>query len=191
MTMPLPMRFLAAFLVALVLAAAPVPAQDYTSRRTGLQVDLPPEWEGPTLATEDGLPAYASYVFENANAESDLSGVVLRIDRVVGLDPVRRERWLRGQSEIGYHGARPVSALPPDHILFRPGTALLAKTSTTTSLVFFTVRDGAHYAVQVEAPTARFDALQVQMLNVARGVTLTGGPDAAARPVQRNARRNR
>src|SRR5690606_39617964 len=101
-----------AFLLALALPAS---AQTYAS---GLTVTLPEDWSGPETVDESEMPRTASYRYENTNAASALHGAVVHVERITGLNPMMQARWQQGRVPSGYPGARPVAALPRQHVPF-------------------------------------------------------------------------
>ena len=157
--------------LAALLLAAPALAQPQ-AYPSGLVVTLPEGWSGPAEVDEDGLPGLASYRFENANDASALHGAVLHVERLTGLNPVMRERWQQGRVPYGYHGARPVATLPapplPGAVGFR--TAREGRTGH----VYFLARGPVHWAIQVEAPAAVFDAHEAALRDLARALRLDG-----------------
>jgi hypothetical protein len=155
--------------LAALLAAAPALAQPQTFT-SGLVVALPEGWSGAAAVDERGLPGLASYRFENQNPQSPLRGAVLHVERLTGLNPMMRERWAQGRVPYGYHGARPVAALPAVPI---PG-AVGFRTEREGHLggVFFAVRGPVYWAVQVEAPEDVYAAHEGTLLDLARGLRL-------------------
>ena len=111
-----------AALAAVISGAAPVQAQAYRSEATGLQVVVPEGWDGTQAIDETALPGRATYRFE-ATAPA-LSGAVLVIERVTGLNPLAEERFRRGQVQFGYHGLRPTAGLPESAMVFGPGAGV-------------------------------------------------------------------
>jgi hypothetical protein len=79
-----------------------------------------------------------------------------------------RERWAQGRVPYGYHGARPVAALPAAPI---PG-AVGFRTERDGHLgdVFFAVRGPVYWAVQVEAPADVFAAHEGTLLDLVRAL---------------------
>ena len=128
-------------------AAPPVAETAYAFGETGLQVTLPPGWSGPSAADESRLPAHAVYTFAN-EVPGPLAGATLRIERVVGLNPVEQELWGQGRSTRGYGDARPVGpAAAP-----LPGLALEVAAGGRAGVIVFFQRGGAFWVAKAEAP---------------------------------------
>ena len=134
---------------------------------TGASVVLPGSWTGPVTIAETELPDYALYTARDVNPASPLSGVVLRVERVTGLNPLYRERWSKGQTTYGYHGATPVGpASVPE------GLGLEVAGPGTGGAVAFTQRGATLWAVAVEAPAATWAAHRSDVLAVLASVRL-------------------
>ena len=127
---------------------------------------LPPGWDGDVAADEAHLPAYALYTFENA--APGLEGAVLRVEQVVGLDPLERERWRTGAVRYGYHGLRPVgpAALPV------AGLSVEAAGAGRAGAVAFVQRGTTYWALHVSAPTAVWASHRPGLLAALAGVVL-------------------
>ena len=134
---------------------------------TGLRVTLPAGWNGPTEAL-DADPAYAAYAFRNALPGNSLSGAVLRVERVLGLNQLLRERWQRGQTSYGYHGTRPVGPI----VSPLPGLGLEVAGAGTGGVVVFLQRGPASWAVQIEVPEAVWATRRAEVLAVLADVTI-------------------
>lgn len=138
----------------------------YAFPATDLRVTLPAGWAGAHAAAD--AEQYAFYTFTNENAAHPLAGTVLRIERVQGLNQLLRERWQRGQTSYGYHGARPTGPLAAP----LPGTALELRGAGTAGAVVFFQRGVASWAVQIEAPAAVWAASRDEVLAVLTGVAV-------------------
>ena len=133
---------------------------------TGLRVTLPAGWGGPSSAAEGELPGYALYSFRETTPGHPLEGAVLRVERVVGLNPLLRERFDRGLTSYGYHGAVPTG---PASVPIR-GFGLEVEGPGTRGAVVFVGDRQAAWAVSVQAPGAVWAARRDAVLAV-----LTGG----------------
>lgn len=131
---------------------------------TGLRVTLPADWDGAAAADESALPAYALYTFEGGAA----GGALLRVERVVGLSPLERERWRTGAVRYGYHGTRPVGAIgvPVE------GLGLEVAGPGRGGAVAFVQRGGTYWALHVSAPAAAWETHRADLLAVLAGVQL-------------------
>jgi hypothetical protein len=161
-------------LLAALLVAAPAFAQQ--TYASGLSVTLPEGWEGPTEVDESGLPGRASYRFENRSETSPLIGTVLHVERVTGLNPVMRERWIQGRVPYGYHGARPIAPLSsspwPGAVGFR------TEREDFLGDVYFLVQGSVYWAVQIEAPATVFLANEETLRSLLRGLQITAASNA-------------
>ena len=164
-----------------VVEAAPLPFV-YDSRRTGLRVVFPAGWDGPVEIDETRLPGYASYRFTHA-AGSALDGVTVIVERIVGLNPIERERWRRGQTAYGYHGLRPTAAVDAERLPFGPATAFEATEGPTHALMVFTQRGEVFWTVHAAAPARTFTAHRGAITDALRGIGLSAdlveGPTAS------------
>jgi hypothetical protein len=134
---------------------------------TGASVTLPGSWTGPITVAEGELPDYALYVARNTNFASPLHGAVLRVERVTGLNALYRERWTKGQTTYGYHGASPVGPAPvPD------GLGLEVAGPGTGGVVAFTPRGATLWAVALEVPEAAWAAHRAEALAILASVRL-------------------
>ena len=134
---------------------------------TGAAVTLPGSWTGPVTLVEDELPDYALYTARNVNPASPLHGAVLRVERVTGLNALYRERWTKGQTTYGYHGASPVGpATVPE------GLGLEIEGPGTGGAVAFTQRGATLWAVAVEVPAATWATHRAEALAILAGVRL-------------------
>ncbi|MFN3595650.1 MAG: hypothetical protein ACK41D_00085 [Rubricoccaceae bacterium] len=167
LTLPL-LLALAAFAT---LFSPPADGQPFRSVRTGLTVHLPPDWHGATHIDEAGLPARASYVFA-ASDTAALAGATLHVERATGLNPLQQQRWVRGQGPAFMQDAQAVAAARPSEAVFAQATALEVRRGGARGLAYFLVHGGAHYAVLVQVPAGRFEALRGALAQVARGVRL-------------------
>lgn len=147
--------------------------------RTDLRVSLPQGWpEG--VADESRLPAYAQYTF-TAGAGA-FSGAVLRVERVVGLNPAEEQQWRGGQTPYGYHGARPVGALA------HAGDVLVAFETAGPGVKgasAFAQRGRTFWAVSVVAPEAIWAARRDEVVALLSLVTIPAGapvPGVVATP---------
>jgi hypothetical protein len=134
---------------------------------TGASATLPGSWTGPVTIAEGELPNYALYVARNANLASPLHGAVLRVERVTGLNALYRERWTRGQTTYGYHGASPVGPAP-----IPEGLGLEVAGPGTGGVVAFTQRGATLWAVALEVPEAAWAAHRAEALAILSGVRL-------------------
>ena len=144
-------------------AAAP---QVHLFGQTGLRVTLPPGWEGPVSALEAGLPDYAEYTFRNAAPGHPLEGAVLRVERISGLNALFRERFRRGQTTYGYHGAMPVGPAAT------PGSGFGVEVEgygVGGATAFAEGRSGM-WALSVQAPAAVWASRPGDVLAVLAGV---------------------
>ena len=134
---------------------------------SGLKVTLPPGWDGPVTAVDHGPPG-ERYAFRNATPGHPLAGAVLRVERVGGLDPLQRERWVRGQTTYGYNGTAPMGpTLAP-----LAGLALEVEGGGQGGAVVFTQRRGEMWTAQVVAPAATWRARRGEVLAALAGVSL-------------------
>lgn len=145
-------------------AAAPPTQTVYPFAATGLRVTLPADWNGDVTADEAALPAYALYTFEGG----ETAGVVLHVERVVGLNPLERERWRAGSVRYGYHGLRPVgaAALPVG------GLGVEVTGADRGGAVAFVQRDDAYWTVHVSAPAAVWAAHRAALEAALAGVQI-------------------
>lgn len=146
-TLPL-LLFLAAFTT---LGPPAVEAQDFRSSRTGLVVALPEGWEGSAAVDEEGLPSRALYTF-TAEASGPYAGAVLRVEQVHGLDPLARQRWMRGHGPALPSGLRPVAALDPSATPFSSAIGMATEGPGVRGALYLLARGPALYAVSAEAP---------------------------------------
>lgn len=134
---------------------------------SGLRVTLPPGWDGPAIASE-GDPGHATYAFQNTATGHPLVGASVRLERVSGLNPLLRERWLRGQTTHGYNGTRPVGpATAPI-----PGFAVEVEGPGLRGIAVFTQRDDGLWALQVVAPTALWEQRRDEVRALLAGIRL-------------------
>ena len=138
----------------------------YAFAATGLRVALPAGWAGTVAADEARLPAYALYTFE-ATAPG-LEGAVLRVEQVVGLNALERERWRTGAVRYGYHGTRPVgpAALPV------AGLGVEVSGGGRGGAVAFVQRGAAYWTVHVSAPAEVWAARRAELGAALAGVAL-------------------
>ncbi len=155
-----------AFLLALALPAS---AQTYAS---GLTVTLPEDWSGPETVDESEMPRTASYRYENTNAASALHGAVVHVERITGLNPMMQARWQQGRVPFGYHGARPVAALPREQVPFVRAAGVRTERDGRTGAVYFVTVGTTYWAVQVEVPDATAEADPDVLTTLARSVRL-------------------
>ena len=134
---------------------------------SGLNVTLPPGWDGPTTALDQGPPR-ERYTFQNAAPGHPLAGAILRVERVGGLNPLEREQWVRGQTTYGYNGTRPVGPASAP----AAGLALEVEGAGQAGAVVFAHHRGEMWALQVVAPTALWRARRAEVLAVLAGVAL-------------------
>lgn len=134
---------------------------------TGAAVTLPGSWTGPLTIVEDELPDYALYTARNANPASPLRDAVLRVERVTGLNALYRERWTKGQTTYGYHGASPVGPAPVPE-----GLGLEVEGPGTGGAVAFTQRGATLWAVAIEVPAAAWATHRAEALAILAGVRL-------------------
>ena len=134
---------------------------------SGLTVTLPPGWDGPATALDEG-PARERYTFQNAASGHPLEGAVLRAERVGGLNPLQREQWTRGLTTYGYNGTRPVGpAAAPI-----AGLALEVEGGGQGGVVVFAQHRGETWTVQVVAPAGVWHQRRADVLAVLGGVAL-------------------
>lgn len=160
-----------AALAAVISGAAPVQAQAYRSEATGLQVVVPEGWDGTQAIDETALPGRATYRFE-ATAPA-LSGAVLVIERVTGLNPLAEERFRRGQVQFGYHGLRPTAGLPESAMVFGPGAGVALAAGEQTGRVYFVQRGRIYWAVHLSAPASALAERPDLLDALAAGVRLS------------------
>ncbi|PAP77852.1 hypothetical protein [Rubrivirga marina] len=134
---------------------------------TGAAVVLPGSWTGPVTVAEGELPDYALYTARNVNPASPLEGAVLRVERVTGLNALYRERWSKGQTTYGYHGASPVGP-----IAVPEGLGLEVSGPGTGGAVAFTQRGATLWAVAVEAPAGTWATHRADVLAILASVRL-------------------
>jgi hypothetical protein len=150
--------------------AAPDPsasrASAYAFASTGLRVALPPAWDGETTVDEARLPSYALYTFTSAAPGRD--GAVLRVERVVGLDALARERWRTGAVHYGYHGTRPVgpAAVPV------AGLGVEVAGGGRGGAVAFVQRGPTYWALHVSAPAEVWAARRADLLAALAAIDL-------------------
>lgn len=158
-------------------AAAPAPRPAlHAFGRTGLRVTLPAGWNGPTAQDEGRLPAYALYTFTSA-APGPLAGVTLRVEQLVGLNPLDEQRWRAGQTGYGYHGSRPTG---PAAVPVQALVAFETAGPGTGGAVAFLQRGRTFWAVQVEAPTALWRSRKAEVVALMAGVAFPAAPQAPA-----------
>ncbi len=134
---------------------------------TGASVTLPAGWDREPSVAEDALPEYAVYTVANDVDGHPLAGVVLRVERVTGLNPLLRERWLHGQTMTGYHGTGPVG---PAEVPEGFGVEIAGR--GVGGVVAFVQRGPVLWAVSVEAPAATWAAQRAEVAAVLAAVRL-------------------
>lgn len=140
------------------------------SGRTGLRVALPAGWRRSAV-DESRLPAYALYAYTGP-----LRGVMLRVEQVVGLNPLEEQRWRVGQTATGYNGARPVAAITvPLAALAAFETAGGTAGNETGGATAFLQRGRTFWAVSVEAPAPVWRTRRADLVALMAGVSV---PDA-------------
>lgn len=150
-------------------AAAPGPSR-HAFGGTGLVLTLPPGWTTAPLADEVRLPQLARYTVRQLDPASPLFGATLVVERVVGLNPLDRERWRVGQTSYGYPGGvRPVgpatTPIPGAMSLETAGGDLGGASA-------FVQRGPAYWAVAVVAPTRVWQRHRADVLSLMAGVAL-------------------
>lgn len=135
----------------------------FRSPGTGLHVVLPVGWDGPAAVDESRLPGYALYTFTTADGD-----LALRVERVVGLSPLDRQRWRLGQTPYGYHGLRPTG--PATTAI--AGTAFDLAGAGVGGLVVFAQSGETFWTVHVQAPASVWAAHRAQALAVLGGIRL-------------------
>ena len=151
-------------------AARPAPPSQPTVEvfgTSGASALLPVGWEGPVTIAEVDLPGYALYSARNTALESPLHGAVLRVERVTGLNALYRERFAKGQTTYGYHGASPIGPAPVPE-----GLGLELSGPGTGGAVSFVQRGATLWAVSVEAPALTWAERRSEVLAVLAGVRL-------------------
>ena len=144
----------------------PLPAPTLHAFADGLRVTLAAGWDGP--ATVAATPAGAVYRFQNDAAGHPLQGVVLRVERVDGLNALFRERWSRGLTTSGYAGMTPVGpAAAP-----LPGFGVEVAGDGRGGAVVFVQRGASSWAVGVSAPAAQWARQRAEVLAVLADVAL-------------------
>lgn len=140
----------------------------YAFASTGLRVALPPVWNGETAVDEARLPNYALYTF--TSDAPGLDGATLRVERVVGLDALARERWRTGAVRYGYHGTRPVgpAALPV------AGLGVEVAGGGRGGAVAFVQRGSTYWALHVSAPAEVWAVRRADLLAALAAVELPG-----------------
>lgn len=161
--------FVLACLVALI---APVSAQSFD---TGLSLTLPDDWTGTEEVDEGSLPQTASYRFVNTNPESDWLGAVVHVERVTGLNPMMRERWMQGRVPFGYHGAQPVAAVSRASVPFPNAVGIQTTRDDRPGAVYFLATGQTYWAVQVEVPASMLEAQPDALAVLARAVRFNAG----------------
>ena len=139
-------------------AAPPAAETTFVFGETGLAVELPAGWDGPSRSDESGLPAHAVYTFANT-ASGPLAGATLRVERVVGLNPVEQQLWSQGRSSRGYGDARPVG--PASTPL--PGLGIEVASGDRGGAIVFFQRGGAFWVAKVEAPASTWAARRAEV----------------------------
>ena len=175
--LPTPTPLMRPLALALALVSAPALAQGaaappaagapaYAFGETGLRVTLPADWTGRGVADESH-GARASYTFANG-AAGPLAGAVLYVERAVGLNPVERELWRRGQWASAYGATRPVAraAAPLD------GLAFEVAGGGRGGVVVFVQRGPAFWAVRADAPTSTWAARPDAVAALVAGVEI-------------------
>lgn len=138
----------------------------------GLQVVLPPGWDGPVVAEESGFPGYALYSFENARLDRSIPGARVVVERVASLNPLEQERWRRGQSPYGLHGLRPAAALDPATLPLPAQAAIAVAGIGVRGVTVYAQRGTVHWAVQATVPQVVYDANPTVLATLLAGLTL-------------------
>ncbi len=162
------MRLLALPLL-LALLALPVRAQQDIAVG-GISLSLPLDWDGPVQSDESQAPRRASYLFSNQNVESELLGARLIVYRVTGLNVIDRNEWWRGRLSFGYAGARPVSAITPQEMVFEQASGYRTEESGRLGTIYFTQNGPAFYAIHFSAPADSFEDQLPALLEVVRTI---------------------
>lgn len=159
-----------AVVVAPPIAPTPLPAPSrHAFGRSGLVLALPPGWTSAPIADESRLPQLARYTVRQADPAQPLYGTVLVVERVVGLNPLDRERWRFGQSRHGYHGTRPVG---PTGVPLPGSTGIETAGTGTAGATAFLQRGPAFWAVAVVAPAAVWQRHRGSVLALMTGVAV-------------------
>lgn len=141
------------------------------SSRTGLRVSLPAGWRRSAV-DESRLPTYALYAYTGP-----LRGVTLRVEQLVGLNPLEEQQWRVGQTAAGYHGARPVGtiAVPLQALAAFETAGPGAAGDETGGATAFLQRGRTFWTVSVEAPAPVWRTRRAALVALMAGVSV---PDA-------------
>ena len=138
--------------------------------RTGLRVSLPAGWR-QAAADETRLPGYALYAFDGP-----VRGTVLRVEQVVGLNPLEEQQWRAGQSHYGYHGMRPVG---PAEVPLRALAAFETAGTDTGGATAFVQSGRTFWTVSVEAPTPIWSTRKADVIRAMAAISIPA-PAASA-----------
>ncbi len=171
------MRFDPSLLVLLALAffatpERPAPVERVAFARGGFALELPDGWSGPQEVDESRFPSAATYRLRNA-AAGPLAGAEVLVVRRTGLNPMLRERWVRGRVPLDLGALRPVEALGGARLAFASGAGFRMAGGGREALVYFTAQGGAYYAVAVAASAAAFADEPDALLAIARSVVFS------------------
>lgn len=141
--------------------AAPLTPTVHVVGTAGVSMLLPAGWDGPVSAIETEDPGYALYSARNDAPDHLLTGAVLRVERITGLNPLLRERFTRGQTGYGYHGATPVGpAAVPE------GLGVEVEGPETGGAVAFITRGPVLWAVSIQAPATTWAAHRAEVMGL-------------------------
>lgn len=150
---------------------APPSASQSVYGRTGLRVSLPSGWVQSAI-DESRLPTYALYTFSGP-----LRGVTLRVEQVVGLNPLEEQQWRVGQTAVGYDGTRPIGtiAVPLDAL-----AAFETAGPDTGGAVAFLQRGRTFWSVSVQAPAPIWRTRKADLVALMQSVTFASVPAVRA-----------
>lgn len=135
-----------------------------------LTVTLPSDWKGEIQGDESQAPYNASYVFENTNPESSLTGSTLVVSRVIGFDRVERERFFRGRINAGYGGLRAVAAVPENEMMFRAARGYKTEGIGLKGNIYFIQNGMTFYAVHITAPEPQFTTYLPEFIDILESI---------------------
>lgn len=118
---------------------------------SGVSFLAPADWTTQTTAIErDG---YSRFTATNATDGHPLDGATVTVERIVGLNPLLRERFLRGQTPFGTHGAE---AIGP--IAVPEGVGLEVAGPDACGAAVYVARGAVLWAISVQAPASTWNA---------------------------------
>ena len=167
------MRFLALPLF-LLLTIAPALAQVDVAVGD-ITFSMPAHWKGPADSNESRLPYQASYTFSNDNTDSALYGARMIIHRIVGLDRIERERFLRGQLALGYNGLRPYAAVTQDEMMFPTARGYKTSGNERAGNIYFVQHGMTYYTIHLTASEDAFESQLPALLDIARSIRFLDG----------------